>query len=110
MLIRKIRNGLEFENDLVIAEDIGNVCLRNRFALVIDRQFFLCFKGNVARVEFAFHALLVDFLMPAVPHMFVHLEDCALNGVDLVLEKKLIVHEASIAQLSHKHQDFRVSS
>lgn len=92
MFVGKVIDGLQLEDDLIIAENIGNVGLLNGFALVEDRKLSFGFERDAARRELLFKTLLIDLFLPGVAHLAVNLENRALNGVDLVFEKQLVVH------------------
>ena len=50
MFVAKLIDGLELDNDLIKAEQVGYVSLLNGLALVENRQFFPGLEGNATQL------------------------------------------------------------
>ena len=76
--------GFQLNDDLAEAPQVWLLGLFYRLPLVVDLQSFFRVERDPPFPQLAFHALLIDFLMPGVAHFLVNLEDRPLDGIDLV--------------------------
>ena len=76
--------GFQLNDDLAEAPQVWLIGLFYRLPLVVDLQSFFRVERDAPFPQLAFHALLIDFLMPGVAHFLVNLEDRPLDGIDLV--------------------------
>ena len=84
-------HGLDLDDDLAVAHEVGNVEPAVA-AAIQDVQFLLRLERNAAVAELGFERLLVDVFEEAWAERFVDGEDCAPDGVCLVLESKRFCH------------------
>ena len=91
MLFAKLVNGLDFDNYLAMADEVGDIRLLYGTAFVEYPEFSFRLKWYTAHGEFALQALLVHLFPEAVSELTVDLVDCAANGAALLFEHELFV-------------------
>ena len=89
MLVSEFRDGLQFDDYLVVADKIGEIFLVENSPSVLQRQSRLRDCGYAAMLEFDAKTFLVHGLVKAAALVFVNFEAGANNGVALILEDQV---------------------
>jgi hypothetical protein len=85
----KVGNRLEFDNDFLEDQEIGNVPPLEFFSLVIDRKFLFSEKWDATQFELQLQTLLIDFFRQSAALNVMHLERGP-HQVVAFLSKRLI--------------------
>ena len=89
MLVSEFRDGLQFDDYLVVADKIGEIFLVENSPSVLQRQCRLRNCWNAAMVEFNAQTFLVHRFVKAAASVFVNFEAGADNGVTFILEDEV---------------------
>src|ERR1700674_5699514 len=85
VLPAELRYGLDFQDDLVVTNEIRLEVLFQRFSFVRQLDFILIAEGNLTESQLQRETLLVDRLTETIPHFVVDLETSTNDRVRLVL-------------------------
>jgi hypothetical protein len=74
MFVGEFRAGLQFDDDLVVTNQVWNIHGLKRMPLIAQQQPTLGNVRNLLKSEFQFHALLINRFQKAVPFLIVDLK------------------------------------
>ena len=86
MLIGKIRNRFQFNDDFIVTNKIRPKIFVQKSAFISYLEFLFTYIRNVAQLEFKFQSLLINRLCKATTEHFMHFHRCSDNFIRLFLE------------------------
>ena len=81
----QLRNSLELNYNLTIANKICDILLLKRFTFIKNIEFNFTFIGNTRFLKFKFKCFLIDFLKKSTTQFKCNRLQTTSNGISLIL-------------------------
>jgi len=86
MFVRQQFDGLEFDDDLAVAGDVGNVDVPKPLTPIIEMDFHLRIIRNALVAKLDFKAFLIDWFHKSMPFVLINIQACSDGKIRLFFE------------------------